>query len=257
MGEVIDDFYDSDAPQFKGKSKEKRRQMAIAAKLQADEERACWKTHKKVGMKMKGGKLVNDCRPKNEAVDLKKKSSERKLNTNPGEKPESAKEYRKNSEPLRKHREKFGDLSKVDEAAPKYDKEGNDKFDRYKRMVRHKQDKYGPSTLKQRLKHGGVDHNIDNERKAKNEDWQSVNRKDKTDGLSQKAVNAYRKENPGSKLKTAVTKKPSELKKGSKDAKRRSSFCSRMKGMKKRLTSAKTARDPDSKINKALRRWNC
>ena len=47
MGEVIDDFYDSDAPQFKGKSKEKRRQMAIAAKLQADEERACWKTHKK------------------------------------------------------------------------------------------------------------------------------------------------------------------------------------------------------------------
>ena len=72
MGEVIDDFYDSDAPQFKGKSKEKRRQMAIAAKLQADEERACWKTHKKVGMKMKGGKLVNDCRPKNEAVDLKK-----------------------------------------------------------------------------------------------------------------------------------------------------------------------------------------
>ena len=89
------------------------------------------------------------------------------------------------------------------------------------------------------------------------EDWQSVNRKDKTDGLSQKAVNAYRRENPGSKLKTAVTTKPSKLKKGSKSAKRRKSFCSRMKGMKKRLTSAKTARDPDSRINKALRRWNC
>jgi len=89
------------------------------------------------------------------------------------------------------------------------------------------------------------------------EDWQSVNRKDKTDGLSQKAVDAYRRENPGSKLKTAVTTKPSKLKKGSKSAKRRKSFCSRMKGMKKRLTSAKTARDPDSRINKALRRWNC
>jgi len=89
------------------------------------------------------------------------------------------------------------------------------------------------------------------------EDWQKVNRKDKTDGLSQKAVDAYRRENPGSKLKTAVTKKPSELKAGSKDAKRRKSFCSRMKGMKKRLTSAETARDPDSRINKALRRWNC
>ena len=89
------------------------------------------------------------------------------------------------------------------------------------------------------------------------EDWQKVNRKDKTDGLSKKAVKAYRRENPGSKLQTAVTKDPKKLKKGSKSAKRRLSFCRRMKGMKKRLTSAKTARDPDSRINKALRRWNC
>lgn len=85
------------------------------------------------------------------------------------------------------------------------------------------------------------------------EDWQSVNRKDKTDGLSQKAVDAYRRENPGSKLQTAVTeKKPT-----GKRAERRKSFCRRMSGMKKRLTSAETARDPDSRINKALRRWNC
>ena len=94
-------------------------------------------------------------------------------------------------------------------------------------------------------------------KKEMKEDWQKTNRQDKTDGMSQKAVNAYKRENPGSKLKTAVTKKPSSLKRGSKDAKRRKSFCSRMKGMKKRLTSAKTARDPDSRINKALRRWNC
>lgn len=85
------------------------------------------------------------------------------------------------------------------------------------------------------------------------EDWQSVNRKDKTDGLSQKAVNAYRRENPGSKLKTAVTEKNPKGKR----AARRKSFCSRMGGMKKRLTSAKTANDPDSRINKALRRWRC
>ena len=91
--------------------------------------------------------------------------------------------------------------------------------------------------------------------KGKNmeEDWQSVNRHDKTDGLSQKAVNAYRRENPGSKLKTAVTEKNPTGKRAS----RRKSFCSRMGGMKKRLTSAKNARDPDSPINKALRRWNC
>jgi hypothetical protein len=89
------------------------------------------------------------------------------------------------------------------------------------------------------------------------EDWNKINKQDKTDGLSQKAVNAYRRENPGSKLKTAVTKDPSELKAGSKDANRRKSFCSRMSGMKKRLTNPENARDPDSPINKALRRWNC
>ena len=89
------------------------------------------------------------------------------------------------------------------------------------------------------------------------EDWQKENRKDKTDGLSRKAVKAYRRENPGSKLKTAVTKDPKKLKKGSKSAKRRLAFCRRMKGMKKKLTSAKTSRDPNSRINKALRRWNC
>lgn len=89
------------------------------------------------------------------------------------------------------------------------------------------------------------------------EDWQKVNKSDKTDGMSRKAVKAYRRENPGSKLKTAVTTKPSKLKKGSKDAKRRKSFCARMKGMKKAHASAKTKRNPDSPINKALRRWNC
>jgi hypothetical protein len=85
------------------------------------------------------------------------------------------------------------------------------------------------------------------------EDWQSVNRKDRTAGLSQKAVDAYRRENPGSKLQTAVTEKNPTGKRAS----RRKSFCRRMKGMKSKLTSAKTARDPDSNINKALRRWNC
>ncbi len=92
-----------------------------------------------------------------------------------------------------------------------------------------------------------------NWREELSEDWQSVNRKDKTDGLSQKAVKAYRRENPGSKLQTAVTEKKPKGKR----AKRRASFCRRMSGMKEKLTSAETARDSDSNINKALRRWNC
>jgi hypothetical protein len=97
-------------------------------------------------------------------------------------------------------------------------------------------------------------HSKDN---AVEEDWQKVNRKDKTAGMSKKAVKAYRRENPGSKLKTAVTTKPSKLKKGSKAANRRKSFCARMSGMKRAHAGAKTKRDPDSPINKALRRWNC
>ena len=87
--------------------------------------------------------------------------------------------------------------------------------------------------------------------------WQRKEGKNPEGGLNQKGVESYRRENPGSKLQTAVTTKPSKLKAGSKAANRRKSFCARMGGMKKRLTSAKTANDPDSRINKSLRKWNC
>ena len=87
--------------------------------------------------------------------------------------------------------------------------------------------------------------------------WQRKEGKDPKGGLNKKGVASYRRANPGSKLQTAVTTKPSKLKKGSKAAKRRKSFCQRMEGMKKKLTSKKPARDPNSRINKALRKWNC
>jgi Domain of unknown function (DUF6321) len=95
------------------------------------------------------------------------------------------------------------------------------------------------------------------EKKVMKEDWSDSKYKNPEGGLTKSGVMAYRREHPGSKLQTAVTTKPSKLKKGSKAANRRKSFCARMGGMKKRLTSAKTARDPDSRINKALRKWNC
>ena len=88
------------------------------------------------------------------------------------------------------------------------------------------------------------------------EDWSKVNKRDKTDGMSQKAVNAYRRENPGSKLKTAVTTKPSKLKKGSKASKRRKSYCSRSRGQMK-MHNISCAKTPDKAICKARRRWNC
>jgi len=92
---------------------------------------------------------------------------------------------------------------------------------------------------------------------AKTAAWTRKEGKSESGGLNKKGVESYRRENPGSQLKTAVTTKPSKLKPGSKAAKRRASFCSRMSGMKKKLTSSKTAKDPDSRINKSLRKWNC
>ena len=87
--------------------------------------------------------------------------------------------------------------------------------------------------------------------------WQRKEGKNPEGGLNKKGVASYRAENPGSKLKTAVTTKPSKLKKGSKAASRRKSFCARMSGMKRKRTSSKTANDPNSRINKSLRKWNC
>ena len=88
------------------------------------------------------------------------------------------------------------------------------------------------------------------------EAWQKANNRDKTDGMSQKSVNVYRREHPGSKLKTAVTTKPSKLKKGSKASKRRSSYCSRSRGQMK-MHSISCSKTPDKAICKARRRWNC
>ena len=72
-------------------------------------------------------------------------------------------------------------------------------------------------------------------------------------GMTKKGVAAYRKANPGSKLQTAVTGK---VKKGSKVAKRRKSYCARSAGQLKR-SSAKTKNDPNSRIRQARRRWKC
>ena len=71
-------------------------------------------------------------------------------------------------------------------------------------------------------------------------------------GMTQAGVMAYRRKNPGSKLKTAVT---GEVKPGSKDAKRRKSFCARSLGQMKKFPKA--AKDPNSRIRQARRRWKC
>ena len=84
--------------------------------------------------------------------------------------------------------------------------------------------------------------------------WKRKEGKNKKGGLNDKGIASYRRENPGSKLQKAVTKKPSEIKKGSKDDKRRKSFCARMGGMKGPM---KKPNGEPTRKKLALDKWNC
>jgi len=89
---------------------------------------------------------------------------------------------------------------------------------------------------------------------AKTAAWQRKEGKDPAGGLNAKGVASYRRENPGSKLQTAVTTPPSKLKAGSKDANRRKSFCARMSGVDGPMK--KPNGEPTRKAL-SLRKWNC
>jgi len=83
---------------------------------------------------------------------------------------------------------------------------------------------------------------------AKSPAWQRKEGKSDAGGLNAKGRASYNRANPG---------KPGLKAPQPEGGSRRDSFCARMSGMKKKLTSAKTANDPDSRINKSLRAWNC
>jgi hypothetical protein len=90
---------------------------------------------------------------------------------------------------------------------------------------------------------------------AKTPAWTRKEGKDPKGGLNRKGVASYRKANPGSKLKTAVVTPPSKLKTDSKDAKRRKSYCARSAGQMAKFPKA--AKDPNSRLRLARKRWNC
>ena len=85
--------------------------------------------------------------------------------------------------------------------------------------------------------------------------WQRKEGKDPKGGLNRKGIASYRRENPGSKLSLAVTTPPSKLKPGSKAYNRRKSFCARSAGQMKKFPSA--AKDPNSRLRLARKKWNC
>lgn len=90
--------------------------------------------------------------------------------------------------------------------------------------------------------------------KYKSPSWQRKEGKDPKGGLNAKGVASYRAANPGSKLQTAVTTKPSKLDPDSKPAKRRKSFCARMSGMPGPM---KNEKGKSTRKTLSLRKWNC
>jgi hypothetical protein len=215
----------------------------------------CWDTHKQVGMKKKGGKMVPNCVPKtkNEEVIPEAKyeagastygkatiRNKRKFGT-PGELPDIMTGKKITKDATR------GELISQ-----------RRKDHKLKRGVKEevKRDEYGdpiggPKISKKQLKKNLTANTPDEQHTTTTSEaaaWTKKSGKNPSGGLNEKGRKSYERENPGSDLK-----RPSK-KVGNK---RRASFCARMKGMKKKLTSSKTANDPDSRINKSLRAWNC
>jgi hypothetical protein len=255
-------------------------------------DEACWKGYRAKGMKKKGGKLVPNCKPIGEAKVDKGRSdygkasirNYRRMGPGHGE-PAMFDPENKRGKLIDKRREEHKSRRgvkgakvpayKTEEVVAEADKKGKGSgtkdacYHKVKASAKVWPSAYASGRLVQCRKKGAANYG-----KSKSEEfeyetwttdvilekvaaWQRKEGKRESGGLNQKGVDSYRRDNPGSKLKTAVTTKPSKLKKGSKSANRRKSFCARMSGMKKKLTSAKTANDPDSRINKSLRKWNC
>ena len=214
----------------------------------------CWKGKHKEGTKIKGGIRVNNCVPNESVEDKKPKYTYPEIKSPKHYDPNWIKDL-----PKEKLDAIAGPRYKKDKKEQGVVEDLSEEFDLIENIIE------GIAAL------NGVDAETvwaDLESLTEdelyafavtsqlNEDWQKANKRDKTDGMSQKAVNAYRRENPGSKLKTAVTTKPSKLKKGGKASKRRKSYCSRSRGQMK-MHSISCAKTPDKAICKARRRWNC
>jgi hypothetical protein len=186
----------------------------------------CWKGYHPVGTKKKNGRTVPNCVPgkTDEAINAAQQAA---IAVN-----------------MKKHHKKPKSL----------DEELEEQFDIIEEMINYIAEYHGVDSD---VVWEDFDEIDDEDLLSEAEAWQTSKGKNKNGGLNKKGVSSYRRSHPGSKLQTAVTTKPSKLKKGSKASKRRKSFCARMKGMKKHRTGAKTKRDPNSRINKSLRKWHC
>jgi len=184
-----------------------------------NEAKKCWPGYEKKGTKKMFGKTYNNC--------VKKEEVESKIGG--------------------------GNLKKLSgKAVKRVDADVDGDVDT-KDMKSKEMGEYIPSPTGKKLKPKVRFEEFSDWRAELDEDWQSTNKKDKVDGMGDAAIKAYRRENPGSKLKGAVTGDP---KPGSKDAKRRKSFCARSKGQQD-MHNIDCSKTPDKAICKARRRWKC
>ena len=229
MGEVIKDFQKSDAPQFKGKSKEKKREMAIAAKLSADEAND-----------MENEEIISEnpiiagaARAIGSRYAAKKGAGKvgQAVAGQAASKAASSLTSKKVNEGIDKTIARHESGIRQANAAMKT-ASSNQQMVKHMNALTHHKKALKTAMMRQSMQEEG----IKSGHKRPTEDGA---------GLTQKGVDAHRRENPGSKLQTAVTTPPSKLKAGSKAAKRRKSFCARSGSWTGERGKA------------ARKRWNC
>ncbi len=243
-------------------------------------DEACWKGYKAYGMKKKGGKMVPNCKPvgsvKKEEVVVGEAKVEAGRSDYGKASVRNKRRFGKEGEPAvfdasgergkmidkrrEEHKAKRGVKEEVVTEADKKGKGSGKKDACYKKVKASASvwpSAYASGRLVQCRKKGAANYgNSKKESYSWRDDfdyieegaaWTKKSGKNKEGGLNEKGRKSYERENPGSDLKAPQPEGGS----------RKKSFCARMGGMKKKLTSSKTANDPDSRINKALRKWKC
>lgn len=191
-----------------------------------DLKNACWKGYTAIGMKMKNGRKVPNCVPIKEAKDTREYDYEGDMAMS------QLKSIITNAQRLH-------DMLKPDTNLPEWVQSKITLAEDYVLTASNYMNGEMNEEIEQLQERGANKYKRSTESGA---------------GLTRAGVMKHRRENPGSKLSTAVTTPPSKLEPGSKAAKRRKSFCARMSGMPGRMKDEKGR--PTRKAA-SLRRWNC
>ena len=208
------------------KAEQHHQKFVELSKLREEVNEACWKGYKQVGGKMKNGRMVPNCVPTKESIDEDHVKVGDEVHAGLGQKGGAGFK---------------GTVHKI-EGEHVYVKLDSGKYGSGKygdRIVKAHHSKVTKEEVEQLDERGANKYKRPTEKGA---------------GLTRAGVMKYRRENPGSKLSTAVTKEPSKLKKGSKAWNRRKSFCARMSGVKGPMKDSKGR--PTRKAM-SLRRWHC